>query len=264
MLTWKREIFAEIPIAVPALSSPGQASGYPLPPQERFMASSTNGWRQTEEDSWYFFLSEIALRRISDKVAEAVGNFFDNLAQSPQQSSVEEYAPLALELERQVHAWREHLPHSTRFPDAPQPADIEWKQHTRGPYYRVLGLIFRPFIFSVIHNPNSTPMVQQLASKGLRSAQKYIQGGHPTHGHHGRWLQLRYELKEVCLLFAASQSGVEMPPGWYSAIQSSFRAWRYWEAEVPFVKSYTNVAIALDRYFKSPETECTGDLEQIM
>lgn len=263
-LIYSREIFAELPIAVSALSGSNQSDRFPIPPQERFMSNVADQWIQAEEDSWYFFLSEIALRRITDKVAEAVGSFFDDPTGRPMESMLEDFAPIALEFERQVQSWRKNLPPCVQFPDLPHPAGTEWKLHTRGPYLRVLELMHRPFIFMAIHQPQLRPLVGDLAAKGLERACLYLQGGHPTLRHHGRWLQLRDELKQICVLFAASRSSVMMPRGWYKAVQDSLRAMKRWQKEAPFVRSYLDIVYALDAYWQSPDTECSGDLRRII
>jgi hypothetical protein len=124
----ERELFAEIPIAIPAIGRPSQIDSFPLPPRERFMTwgGSNDSWAQAEQDSWYFFLSEIAMRRIMDKVAEHVGNFFAKINSCDpvsMQTVLAEYTPVAFELERQAIAWREHLPPAYGFPTRPlQPA----------------------------------------------------------------------------------------------------------------------------------------------
>lgn len=268
VLTLIREIFAEIPISVPALRGHGQAKAYPLPPQERFMVSGgTDGWAQADEDSWYFFLSEIALRRITDKAADAVGTFFDDIVRMPEQrqsAAVEEFIPISLELERQAHAWREHLPPSLRFAyeAIPRPADTEWKLHLRAPYYRVLELIYRPFIYAAIHHSAPSAIVRALASKGLDNACTYLLHGHPTLRHHGRWLQMRYEIKATCLLLAASKSDVEMPQGWYDAVQVSNRSLRYWAWEAPFCRSYIHLVHTLEKYMETQDNRTTTQFGQ--
>lgn len=259
----EREIFAEIPRAIPALGRPSNSNSYPLPPQERFMTWGGNNdlWAQAEQDSWYFFLSEIALRRIMDKAAEDVGNFFDSVATSScdvVQLRLEEFAPVAVELERQAFAWREHLPPNTQFVDAPEPAQTEWKLYSRQPFYSTLELMYRPFLFAFVHGLASGPLVRNLANKALGYAQQYLQGCNPTHAHHGRALQLRKELRMVVLLFAACGRGLEMPLGWYDDVRAVVRSFRYWEPAVPWLRSYINVVLALDGYFKGSETECIG------
>lgn len=250
----EREIFAELPIAIPALGRPTQASSFPLPPKERFMSwgGSNDLWAQAEQDSWYFFLSEIAMRRIIDKVAEDVGAFFAKASVSnPRlvQELLDEFAPMAVELERQAFAWRQHLPPRIQFADPPTPAENEWMLYSRQPFYRTLELIHRPFVFAYVHGLSLTSPTREHASKGLRYAQQYLQGCHPTHAHHGRALQLRNEFKMVAILFAASKTGLEMPVGWYESVRAAVRSLQYWLPTAQFLQSYVDVAVALDAHF---------------
>ncbi|KAK3213477.1 hypothetical protein GRF29_28g49423 [Pseudopithomyces chartarum] len=226
----ERELFAEIPIAIPAIGRPSQIDSFPLPPRERFMTwgGSNDSWAQAEQDSWYFFLSEIAMRRIMDKVAEHVGNFFakiDSCDPVSMQTVLAEYAPVALELERQAIAWREHLPPSIRFPDPPTPAGTEWILYTRQPFFRTVELIYRPFLFACVHGLDSEPLTCEFANKGLRT-------------------------------------GLQMPSGWYEDVRAVVRTLRYWEPAVSFLRSYIDVILALDDYFSGGDLKCTGSLAQ--
>lgn len=261
----EREIFAELPIAIPALGRPIQASSFPLPPKERFMSwgGSNDLWAQAEQDSWYFFLSEIAMRRIIDKVAEAVGAFFARASTSDPtlvQDLLDEFSPMAFELERQALAWREHLPPRIRFPDPPTPAENEWMLYSRQPFYRTLELIHRPFLFAYVHGLSTTPATRENASRALRHAQLYLQGCHPTHAHHGRALQLRNEFKMVALLFASSGTGLDMPYGWYESVRATVRSLQYWLPAAQFLQSYLDIARALDIYFAQENANHMGHL----
>jgi hypothetical protein len=249
-LTISREILAEIPIAAPALSERGLSERYPPPPPlERFSSPGADGWAETEEDSWYFFLSEIALRRITEEVAETIVNHINTASTTTSSTAIEELIPIALEFERQAYSWREHLPSRVGFPDVPEFAETECKQYSRGRYYRVLELIYRPFVFTALHKPGCGQVVRDLASKGLRYALNYLQHCHLTHRHHGRWLQLRNELREVCLLLVASRSGIDMPSGWLTAVENTLKSLDYWKLEYPAYKSYTDVIMALVDHF---------------
>lgn len=221
---------------------------------------------QSEQDSWYFFLSELAMRRILDKASEVVGNFFDKITRGSHaaQQALDEYNHIALELERQTLAWREQLPPSIQFPDPPTPADTEWQLYSRAPFLRTLELLHRPFVFAVLHElvPPSAA-VRERANKGLWYAFKYLQGCHPTHSHHGRALQLRNEMKAVCILFAACGcADLDPPAGWYDAVRAHVRSLRYWERGAPFLRSYIGVMYALDAYFEHFNGECVGQLRQ--
>ncbi|KAH7397154.1 C6 zinc finger domain-containing protein [Pyrenochaeta sp. MPI-SDFR-AT-0127] len=252
----EREILAEIPICAPALREPGTTDSYPPPPQ----ATSTVPceWASYEEDSWYFFLSEIALRRITDHVAEVVSNHIDANIRSYNSRSIEELIPIVAEFERQAETFRENLPPAIQFPDVPEIASTEWKQYSRGRYYRVLELMHRPFLFTAIHEPGCSTVVQALAEKALVNALRYLQHSLVSHRHHGTWLQLRNELKEASLLLAASKStGLKMPHGWEAGVAKSLATFDYWLWEFPSCRTYANVILALT---DSPLTSTDGEM----
>lgn len=193
------------------------------------MSRNTDRWTKADEDSWYFFLSEIALRRITDKVAEvAIDHININQPQTANShGAIQDLISIVVELDRQTQTWRNHLPPDISFEDVPQTVNTEWQQYSRGRYYRVLELMYRPFVFMAIHSPDCSETIRELASKGLGMAFKYLQHCHLTHRHHGLWLQLRNELREGCLLLAAARSGLEMPHGWHSGIKKTVESLRY-------------------------------------
>lgn len=228
-------------MAAAALSELGTSEHYPGPPQVMLTPPDTSEWANMDADSWYFFLSEIALRRLTDKVAEVVVSHIDCSLPSSQQIAMKELVPVVAELERQVHTWRENLPHQLQFPDVPQAADTEWKHYSRSRYYRVLELMFRPFIFTAIHVPECEPAVRYLAGKGLDSASKYLRHCATAHRHQGLWLNLRNQLREACLLLGSAIAGLEMPPDWYTGIERTLHSFQFWEKEYPPCQSYIRV-----------------------
>ncbi|CRK12961.1 hypothetical protein BN1723_009871 [Verticillium longisporum] len=236
----EREILAEIPINAPALREPGMPNVYPQPPQAASIAS--NEWAADEEDSWYFLLSEIALRRITDQVTEIVSKYIHAEIDLPGSQSVQQLIPIVAEFEQQAETFRENLPPAVKFPDVPEAASTEWKQYSRGRYYRLLELMHRPFLFNAIHDPGCSPVVRSLAEKGLQNALRYIQHSHICHRHHGTWLQLRNELKEASLLLAASKTTwLAMPRGWEAGIAKAQATFDHWSSEFPSCRTYSNV-----------------------
>lgn len=213
---------------------------YPPPPRAASVASDE--WAAHEEDSWYFFLSEIALRRITDQVAEVVSKHINANDRSPRSPSTEELIPIVAEFERQAETFREHLPPPIRFPDVPQTAGTEWQQFSRGRYYRVLELMHRPFLFAAVHDPGCSPIVRALAEKALVNALRYIQHSCIRHRHHGTWLQLRNGLKATSLLLAATRSvWLKKPHGWEAGVAKSLDTFNYWSSEFPSCKTYAHV-----------------------
>lgn len=241
-----REILAEIPICAPALRESETAYSYPPPPQTASIASDE--WAASEEASWYFFLSEIALRRITDQVAEVVAKYMDTRGSSYNSAGIEDLIPIMAEFERQAETFRSQLPPAISFPDVPEPASTDWKQFSRGRYYRVLELMHRPFLFAAIHDPHSCSLaVRALAEKALFNALRYLQHSHTRHRHHGLWLQLRNELKHASLLLAASRSEapVRLPDGWDAAVAKTLATLEYWSVEFASCKTYANVILTL-------------------
>ncbi|RNJ59623.1 hypothetical protein D7B24_001799 [Verticillium nonalfalfae] len=164
----EREILAEIPINAPALREPGMPNVYPQPPQAASIAS--NEWAADEEDSWYFLLSEIALRRITDQVTEIVSKYIHAEIILPGSQRIQQLIPIVAEFEQQAETFRENLPSAVKFPDVPEAASTEWQQYSRGRYYRLLELMHRPFLFSALHDPGCSPVVRSLAEIGLQNA----------------------------------------------------------------------------------------------
>ncbi|KAG7143703.1 hypothetical protein HYQ45_000120 [Verticillium longisporum] len=167
----EREILAEIPINAPALREPGMPNVYPQPPQAASIAS--NEWAADEEDSWYFLLSEIALRRITDQVTEMVSKYIHAEIDLSGSQSVQQLIPVVAEFEQQAESFRENLPPAVKFPDVPEAASTEWQQYSRGRYYRLLELMHRPFLFDALHDPGCSPVVRSLAEKGLQNALRF-------------------------------------------------------------------------------------------
>jgi hypothetical protein len=238
------------------LREPGTPDSYPPPPQ----AASINSdeWGTHEEDSWYFFLSEIALRRITDRVAEVVSKHIDSKHYSHDSHNIEELVPIVAEFERQAETFREHLPPAIKFPDVPHIASTEWQQYSRGRYYRVLELMHRPFLFTALHSPDCSLIVRTLAEKALLNALRYLQHSHISHRHHGTWLGLRHQLKEASLLLVASRvTDLQLPHDWESGISKALATFDYWAWEFPSCKTYSNVLLMLA---DSPLTNVSGDM----
>jgi hypothetical protein len=238
-----------MPIAVPALREPPSPDSYPPPPQEANIPP--DGWASAEEDSWYFLLSEISLRNITDQVAEVVARHIDARDRDPRPNaaSVQELIPVVAEFERQAEAIRDLLPPAINFPDIPTAAATEWKQYSRGRYYRLLELMHRPFLFDAVHSPAGAcdPAVRALAEKALFNALRYLQHSHVTQRHHGIWLQLRNELKEASLLVVAAKSpaGLALPEGWRDGVSKTLVTFDYWSSEFPLCKTYAEILLAL-------------------
>ncbi len=63
---------AEFPIGHLALAQLEISEKYPTPPSRNSHDSPRDTWIQSEEDSWYYYLAEIALRRITDGIVKVM------------------------------------------------------------------------------------------------------------------------------------------------------------------------------------------------
>ncbi|KAI9147125.1 hypothetical protein HJFPF1_13157 [Paramyrothecium foliicola] len=240
----EREILAEIPVSSPTLREPASPTSYP--PPHGPASSSSDEWVAAEEDSWYFLLSEMTLRRIANQIAEVVCNYIDN----GQPRNVEELIPDIAAFEQKLERYRELLAPAVNFPDVPQPASTEWQQYSRGRYYRVLELMHRPFLFAILHAPDPgayDPSIRRLAEKALCNAHRYLLHSVTSHRHHGTWLQIRNELREASLLLAASRSpaNLAMPDRWEEGVAKTLATFEYWSWEYPPCQTYTDVIVTL-------------------
>jgi len=69
-LTLRREALAEFPIDHLALTHLEIFKRYPSLTLHTNEQPPNDLWAQTEEDSWYYYLAEIALRRIADQMVK--------------------------------------------------------------------------------------------------------------------------------------------------------------------------------------------------
>lgn len=255
-----REILAEVPLGQLAMAHFELSEQYPSPPQNESTQASMDPWQRVEEDSWYYLLSEIALRRISDSTVSAM--FSENGTRDFAQPEypIQQLIPTTIEFQRQLNAWHASLPSSIAFPLTPQPLTSELQYFLRSSYFLLSELFHRPFICYTIHNPDSTSTeVIELAQRGLTYALDYLLHSNHTHRHHGKWLQLRRELTATSLLLVGSASNLEMPPDWYEGVKRAKSHMRYWSLEAPYMASYLDVISEMENY--SLQLRQTGDVE---
>lgn len=118
------------------------------------------------DDIWYF-LAEIALRRLLNRVS--------NLLYSQHRSSIASLEPIVAELEYQLEQWYANLPPSIRFPRERVPAPNTVQAVLRLRYFACRTIIFRPYIQAVLGDESliHEPGVKTACEKGLEAC--YLQ-----------------------------------------------------------------------------------------
>lgn len=95
------------------------------------------------DDIWYF-LAEIAMRRLLNRVS--------NMIYSQKHNSIASLEPVVAELEFQLNQWYEGLPASIRFSRERVPTQGHVQTVLRMRYFACRTIIFRPYIQAVLGN----------------------------------------------------------------------------------------------------------------
>lgn len=222
-------------------------------PSQLLSLASTCGSESSEEQTWFYYLSEIALRRIENRVLNA---FYKEDPRHWVQMDLAVMISAAQEIESQMETWYASMPPSIRLDnDGHQPSD-ELRYATQGRNLLIRGLLYRPFLYYVIHAPEkvqarwelATPL-QDFVQKSLASCVDFNNDHALTHRHHGTWYTLREGISTAFMLLAAHAASIiaidfktpsssQIEPlsdsqRYASTLQIVMERLRYWEAEAP-------------------------------
>ncbi|KAL3459529.1 hypothetical protein BJX64DRAFT_301264 [Aspergillus heterothallicus] len=222
--------------------SPDNVDGsVPTPASASSLLSLVHGrLRQVEEQSWYYYLSEIALRRIANRVSHC---FYREDHTSWSRLNIYEAAIVVTDLETQLENWMATVPSSFRGLSTSHTND-ELGAMILARYLGMKCYIYRPFLYYAIHHPVIDPAVREiiepLAEKAIHSISEFVSGGKFYHRHHGTWLCCREVTSCALVLLAAHQSGlVPGPPvesqynrpGCADLVEICIDVLKYWESE---------------------------------
>lgn len=196
-----------------------------------------------EEESWYYYLTEIALRRIGNRV---INTFFRHDAREWMQ--IERYIDVAIEFEAQVSTWQTNLPpvmqryetsSTIRAPRITSPGgaetgyvsrELSWATENR--LLEMRHWLYQPFLYYLVHAkpslppalPHSNTTVTQVDSPGHNSDQKFwamiersidcnlaiLETRTLPHRHHGLWFDMRNTICASIIILAVIKSGYEV------------------------------------------------------
>lgn len=231
-----------------------------------------------EEQSWYYYLTEVALRRIGNRVLNA---FYRG--DSSTWSNIRPLIPMALEFESQINAWFANLPPAMKYyesnssPDAPQQGyttdtresislELSWALSNR--FLEIRLWLYQPFLYFAAHHPigptaaaaasatrvilpppinnEESTIIQDLVQSGLDCSLNILQARCLRHRHHGIWFDLRALVTASLIFIALRRSGnIELPnihPGGLKAhLSPTLETLTYWEDEAPDIKKARGV-----------------------
>lgn len=221
-----------------------------------------------EEQSWYYYLTELALRRIGNRVLNA---FYRE--EPSTWSNIKPLIPIALEFEAQINTWFSNLPPTMRFYESDSSLgndrqgsaahiqesismELSWALSNR--FLEIRLWLYQPFLFFTVHHPTSTtstsmdvlpsPLtneefdtVQRLVESGLDCSMKILQARCLRHRHHGIWFDLRALVTASLIFIALARSGNDNlldihPGGLRNHLERTLETLTYWEDEAADIK----------------------------
>ncbi|KAL4957713.1 hypothetical protein BDW69DRAFT_8179 [Aspergillus filifer] len=229
-----------------AFPTPPGSGSVPKPDDEDQTESpqTTTTLDASSERSWYYYLSEIAGRRIANRViatlyssASNPENWTENWTRMP----VHHLERLVKELDAQVVQWAENFPPifqtKENHADEESPTTGELSFYLSARYLDIREHIWRPFLYLATHSPSSDPNLPlyihhantalNLISKHIKKAATRIH-----HRHHGSWFAGRNLFtKGLLLLVAARSDNMVLPADWRELLEGCIEGLGLWETE---------------------------------
>ena len=214
---------------------PSPPGGTPVP-EESGRTVLPGGLEPAFQRSWYYYLSEIACRRIANRIAHALHSVEPHLWLS---TPLKRLQRIADELDAQVVQWSEHIPHFLASEDETSPDELTYMLQAR--FLDLRERIWRPFLYIATYSQPTPPdrtTVMTYAERCLELVLKYIDYTAIKHRHHGSWYGGRQLFTKALLVLAAKKSGnITVPPEWTESVNLVVTCLNYWENEAPDLRA---------------------------
>lgn len=202
-------------------------------PEETGRIRMTDYLKQDFQHSWYYYLSEIASRRIGNRIIHALHMEPPEVWLSTPSKKLHR---IAQELDSQIMQWIENLPY-TLYDDIFQgpPDELQFMLKLR--FLDLRERIWRPFLFIVIHAEEK--MAEdcnnlEYAARSLSLVFQFIENAAIKHRHHGSWYGARQCFTKALMVLAAAKSGrIALRTDWLSFVKLVQTKLKYWEDESP-------------------------------
>ena len=199
------------------------------------------------EKIWYYYLSEIASRRLKNRISTVLHS---GSPLSWQLSSLPKLYRLAEELERQVQRWAEHMPACLEDMNEDTTDELTYMLMAR--FLDMQELICRPFLYLVIHSEHSSQhssTTLAYAQRGLDLVFRLLRRLTIKHRHHGSWYGARQQFTHSLLLLAAVRSQqISIPDGWESTLELVLNCLSYWQSEAPDLGVARQILLSVQDY----------------
>ncbi|KAH8901557.1 hypothetical protein GQ53DRAFT_707923 [Thozetella sp. PMI_491] len=189
--------------------------------------------KASREESWFYYLTEITLRRIGNRIINA---FYSNSLADWNEEAIPSMAKEVEEFERQLEEWYQRLPPPIQFEEDELPTrELQYMVQAR-----VLELrtwMYRPFLYYAIHSPRDAPnrnVSQSWEDKAVLCCFRGLRAWPILHRHHGTWYSLRATASvALCVLGAAKCGTISLPHDWRETMTACIDRLRFWEDEGP-------------------------------
>ncbi|KAL2865315.1 uncharacterized protein BJX67DRAFT_389519 [Aspergillus lucknowensis] len=219
-----------------------------------FFPTPPNELRTKDEAAWYYYLAEIALRRLGNRI---LSHLYQSDMASTHESSIE-YA--VADFEEQMDSWLRSLPEMLAL-DIPDLQDTEHEALRfilSGHFLDCQEMMYWYFVENAVHYgriPSAT--AETYVRKGLRVCVERIQQNRKGfyYRHHGTWLMLRSCARSAFVLLAAlrrPELASMLPGDWEESIIDVARMLEFWKDECRDVQEKYEILDALFGVWRGP------------
>ncbi|BCS19306.1 uncharacterized protein APUU_12134A [Aspergillus puulaauensis] len=236
------EMREEIALPPTELAKVEYSDAFPSPPDSVLypdggtQAGLTTTLATSSERSWYYYLSEVAGRRISNRITATLYHL------NPEEWTkrpIHHLQRITEELDAQTVQWLENFPPMFQFDGVDTTDELSYFLHAR--YLDLRERIWRPFLYLAAHSSSqdpNMPIYAQNANLCLENIFKHIRNCFIRHRHHGSWFAGRNLFtKGLLVLVAARSQNIVMPPDWTAMMDNCIAGITYWEDEAPDLRA---------------------------
>ncbi|EEY23480.1 C6 zinc finger domain-containing protein [Verticillium alfalfae VaMs.102] len=238
---------------------------FPTPPAPRTeLDTSADPRREREQISWYFYLAEISLRRLTARMSAGMMEL--QAQHEDQQSFLAAMAAVVPEHEAQVNSWISSLPPNLSF-EAPPEEDDVCRFVLRGHAINLFELIYWPFISAYLtcedlsrSFASTSSNIAHYAERSLHYHLVRLKLNKPgyRHRHHGTNPMMQTCSRSALVLLGASikcettraqgtdrgGTTVTLPQGWQEGIDDIVDLLDYWGNET---RDFGKIRTVLDQ-----------------
>lgn len=179
----------------------------------------------SEQQSWFYYLTEITLARIDNRILKA---FYQSDHMGWATLVLPDAVQMAEHFEHEITEIYNNMPEAISFDcDSDDQSLIELRHMVKGRCNNVRLHLYLPFLYYMIHHGHETSleiqsMLQPWVDRGLRHLIESSSLEGYTHRHHGTWYVCRNQATGA--LVAAKKSGhISMPEHWKDAIFNALK-----------------------------------------